>query len=532
MRRILIVLIGGIILSSGVFFAYSLIRDGTLSGIGWITIRTEPLDLLVKIDGDYVGQTPLDDFQIEAGEHFVEVGDAWQQKLLVAPDEKSVMVLSLAQSKVLSAGYSVGYKKNTTLFSNRAQLVLISDPADTEVYVDGISMGVSPLVLTDQEIGTKQIKFKREGYESIELEASLPEGHTMRVEANLLVNPLADREKISITGLDISQYEAAPPNVISRQVWGGPPYNAVNGDVSLSSWGQIELWGVHAEPEIFGDFLLGLDELIRIREKIPAIPYAYIIDGTGKIYEGLGVYDFDFSVFNNVDYAFTAGIAPVLIITHQSNYLSESVSQALVNLLNYFEQGPEVTAQLISEIATINLSGGDVRGIDLAWQNTSPLIWRRDSFYQVELRKVDANPSELYDPDTWISPTELTVFAEEVVYPGEIATFRVNLRAPYYSGSFVEQLALYDKTREKVVAGSDFMLVVDVQGETDKVLLIQDTPTGFLNVRSGAGINFSLISAIFPGEKMAWTVKEGDWYQIILRDGTKGWILGTYATEL
>ncbi len=60
---------------------------------------------------------------------------------------------------------------------------------------------------------------------------------------------------------------------------------------------------------------------------------------------------------------------------------------------------------------------------------------------------------------------------------------------------------------------------------------ILETPTGFLNVRSGPGTNFEKIGQVKPGESFEFVSEnpERTWLEIKLPDGTIGWVTGQYA---
>lgn len=67
---------------------------------------------------------------------------------------------------------------------------------------------------------------------------------------------------------------------------------------------------------------------------------------------------------------------------------------------------------------------------------------------------------------------------------------------------------------------------------TFQQVVILDTPTGFLNVRSGAGTNFAKLTEVNPGEVydfVAENAGNGGWYQIKLSDGSTGWVTRQYA---
>lgn len=61
---------------------------------------------------------------------------------------------------------------------------------------------------------------------------------------------------------------------------------------------------------------------------------------------------------------------------------------------------------------------------------------------------------------------------------------------------------------------------------------IEDTPTGFLNVRSGPGTNFAKIAKVKPGETyqlISEDASNGGWYQIRLDASRTGWVIKEYA---
>lgn len=60
---------------------------------------------------------------------------------------------------------------------------------------------------------------------------------------------------------------------------------------------------------------------------------------------------------------------------------------------------------------------------------------------------------------------------------------------------------------------------------------INDTPTGWLNVRSEAVIGDNIISKVDPGDTFPLLDEQSGWYQIELDDGTEGWIAGAYAEK-
>jgi uncharacterized protein YgiM (DUF1202 family) len=63
----------------------------------------------------------------------------------------------------------------------------------------------------------------------------------------------------------------------------------------------------------------------------------------------------------------------------------------------------------------------------------------------------------------------------------------------------------------------------------EQTIIIGDTPTGWLRVRSAP--NGTEIAKVYPGEKYQVVGEASDWWQITLSDGGKGWVSKLYAKK-
>jgi hypothetical protein len=61
-------------------------------------------------------------------------------------------------------------------------------------------------------------------------------------------------------------------------------------------------------------------------------------------------------------------------------------------------------------------------------------------------------------------------------------------------------------------------------------LTVNQTPTGYLNVRSAPSTSGTLITQVHPGETYVYTSTQNGWYEILLPSGTSGWVTGQYVT--
>lgn len=63
-------------------------------------------------------------------------------------------------------------------------------------------------------------------------------------------------------------------------------------------------------------------------------------------------------------------------------------------------------------------------------------------------------------------------------------------------------------------------------------VLILDTPTGFLRVRSDPSLGGSQVAQVLPGEKHDLLEEQSGWFKIKVDDKTSGWISSQYAQKL
>lgn len=82
-----------------------------------------------------------------------------------------------------------------------------------------------------------------------------------------------------------------------------------------------------------------------------------------------------------------------------------------------------------------------------------------------------------------------------------------------------------------IVPGSIISTSSLISESVSGTVLIVNTPTGYLNVRSGPSSVGVFITRILPGEIYPYSKKENGWYFISISSSTEGWILGEYAKE-
>lgn len=79
-------------------------------------------------------------------------------------------------------------------------------------------------------------------------------------------------------------------------------------------------------------------------------------------------------------------------------------------------------------------------------------------------------------------------------------------------------------------SGSENIPKIEETTSTLKIV-IQDTPTGWLNVRQGPGLNYDVILKVYPNDIYILLEKKDDWYKIKIDEEKEGWINSQYASK-
>jgi hypothetical protein len=81
-----------------------------------------------------------------------------------------------------------------------------------------------------------------------------------------------------------------------------------------------------------------------------------------------------------------------------------------------------------------------------------------------------------------------------------------------------------------IVPSPSLSPVLSPSQSTAKIIIL-DTPTGFLRVRTNNSIASSEIGRVNPGETYPLISEQGGWFEIKLKNGSNGWISNQYARK-
>ena len=72
----------------------------------------------------------------------------------------------------------------------------------------------------------------------------------------------------------------------------------------------------------------------------------------------------------------------------------------------------------------------------------------------------------------------------------------------------------------------------DEEEPSQTQVLIKETPTGWLRVRTGPSTAATEAAKVKPGEKYPFLEEKNGWYKIEYQEGKEGWVSGRYAQKL
>ncbi|PJA40678.1 hypothetical protein CO179_01590 [candidate division WWE3 bacterium CG_4_9_14_3_um_filter_39_7] len=508
-----------------VIVTFVFVREGasmvlsSRSEIGTLVVTTANGSQSVTINDKQSGTTPVSYTSDKPQELVVSIGNSWNGKVNVSGGGESRISREIYNNSSVSYGYDLGFESVNALFAESSINVSVT-PQDATVTIDDTASDVSPYVSNVKPGVSHSIKIVRDGFEEMHINVTVPDRTRAQIVVDLVPLLFESLEQVPVTGGP--SVDVLPT---TRTQWGGSLISLAS--VPSSPWQSVVAYQLKSQLPLTGDSaILLLEEVSRTRYNYKGIPFAYIIAQDGTVYEGMGLYNLDYSMFQGRGFA--KGDVPVLIL---SSEISESTQEILSGIVSLVESPPQPRVRNISEVGDLTLTLGERREIPIQFQNVGSVTWEDPSQFVIAV--ADTNGiSEAYDPVKWNSTSQVRRVTKVPVFPGNDVSVLLPIQAPYYPVTFNQAFMLIDTYTGQEVKGSRFGLHLTVEGDNVGTLRILDTPTGYLNVREGPSIGSKLITTVFPGEKFAYRQEDGEWIQLIMRGEDNGWVTKKYVEKL
>lgn len=103
---------------------------------------------------------------------------------------------------------------------------------------------------------------------------------------------------------------------------------------------------------------------------------------------------------------------------------------------------------------TLTLAPGEVKSVTMTFQNTGSATWKNDGLGYISLYTYGPKyRTSVFDPGTWLSPTQVKRLQEISVAPGNAGTISFSVRAPQTPGTYTETFALASEDTAWITGG-------------------------------------------------------------------------------
>ncbi|MBU1868623.1 PEGA domain-containing protein [Patescibacteria group bacterium] len=384
------------------------------SKAGSLEVSSFPSNLSVFLDGIWQGETPWVNNDLVPGFYSLKVEDenysSWEGKVKVSERGLTQVERSLGEGD-FGWGWVASWH---TARQDQERLAVTSVPSGARVFLDGEEEGQTPLVIDLIRNDIYLFELRLDGYQVFSLELNCETDKGLILDADLALDPLWQSTELKNVVLPEVSQALSEGDIEQRSVWELTSAGCQERNCSTSAWKNLKLYQVEMEKSkvMVSDWLRGLQGYSEQVLQLSDIPFAYLIDASGKVYQGVDKKDVDFSAwdFSWLDsgaFEVKAGDYPVVVFLSAGEKMGDGVKESVARL-----------RQLVSPVAA---------------------------------KKV--------------------------------------------------------------------------------MVTIGQTPTGFLNVRSGPSLNASIIGKVYPGSSYEFLEERTGWYKIRIDNQVQGWVYAQYAEK-
>jgi len=221
------------------------------------------------------------------------------------------------------------------------------------------------------------------------------------------------------------------------------------------------------------------------------------------------------------------------ITTAADGYLVNWVS----NFKKEYKTGDGLGLDLSGEIIEVTYEGSakswETFSVVVTAENTGDFPWYNSGSRATYLATSDprGHASVIYFPDEWSSFSRIVTPTEEIVMPGEVATFEFSGRAPILPDTYTEQYELIRLPASWIV-DTALSISISVSEGGYQLVEIRETGTGVLTVRECGHPSCDQISAVDVGYATILKEEKVGWCNIVYDGVNEGWVFCEYVKKL
>ncbi len=306
------------------------------------------------------------------------------------------------------------------------------------------------------------------------------------------------------------------------------------------------------------------------------IPYNYLIDRNGNIYEGakggegvnpglndgenillIGLMDDSttlsprasdslISLIEKLSYTYGIKSSSWELVNLKLNKVENSVSSlsyttsksgirnSVTNTLSFVEwsssehlgyKGSIVSVEYDKEVEI-----GKRLDVKVKVKNENDFTWFGDLTY-IYISTIDSVESQHAINGEWESFSKPTHLENMYIKPGETGDIEFQLQAKSKPGKYKESF-YFMKSSKNIVEGSTFDVDFTITRGDNKLIEVNSPEYGYANIRECRRYSCKILEAASDGQVFITTAKEEGWYKVKLGEDKVGWVFQRYVKEI
>lgn len=219
------------------------------------------------------------------------------------------------------------------------------------------------------------------------------------------------------------------------------------------------------------------------------------------------------------------------IFTPVNNLFALNIATAVENVKFSDKEHIEYKAEIVQVNYEKTVKSGEKLKVTVGIKNNNDFPWFTDKDYIYVSTKGSKN-SKFAINGVWDSFSKPVSISKRTVQPGETVNVEFELQALLLPGKQSETYYIL-RSPSTVFANTEFKIDFEILKGSSKLVQVVNTPGGVLNVRECPSGNCKSITQLEEGQVVVMIEKSSaGWYKVRYSDSKTGWVYGPYIKEL
>ena len=219
-----------------------------------------------------------------------------------------------------------------------------------------------------------------------------------------------------------------------------------------------------------------------------------------------------------------------LQIAESSGDFKQSVTDALEGWTGYTSEKLSYNAKIEEVTYNKEVEIGTKLHVTVKVKNMDDFTWLTDK-YPIYISTADGEDSGFAINGVWDSFSKPTHIENKAVKPGESVTLEFDLYARTAPGEAVQNFVL-QKNAGSIFADSSFEVKFSVIKGTKTLVQVSSSEYGFANIRTCQWYSCEIIDSVDNGVVFVLLSEENGWMQIQYTESSVGWVFSRYMKKI